>query len=189
MKDNSKKIRQLLNESDVQVALASMAEKIASWAKVPDSAILMGMASRGIPIAKEIAQILETKHNLSIPVGSIDASFYRDDFHYRKRINNQPLKITEMPVNVEGKTVVLIDDVLYTGRSVRAALQAILDLGRPAAVKLCVLVDRGCRELPIAPDCTGLSIETETRQEVRVSLSPYDEETVVWLVEVEEEVA
>ncbi|MDR0517764.1 MAG: bifunctional pyr operon transcriptional regulator/uracil phosphoribosyltransferase PyrR [Fibromonadaceae bacterium] len=189
MKDNCKKIRKLLNEGDIRAALVGMAAKIVSWAKIPDSAIIMGMASRGIPIAKEIAKILESKHNLSVPVGSIDASYYRDDFHYRKRVGNQPLKITEMPANVEGKTVVLIDDVLYTGRSVRAALQAILDLGRPAAVKLCVLVDRGCRELPIAPDCTGLSIETEARQEVRVSLSPYDEESVVWLVEIEEEVA
>ncbi|MDR2581838.1 MAG: bifunctional pyr operon transcriptional regulator/uracil phosphoribosyltransferase PyrR [Fibromonadaceae bacterium] len=188
MKDNCKKIRQLLSESDVQAALAGMAEKIASWAK-SEKAILMGMASRGIPIAQNIAQILKSKYNLSVPVGSIDTSYYRDDFHYRKRVNNPPLKISEMPADVEGKTVVLIDDVLYTGRSVRAALQAILDLGRPSAVKLCVLVDRGCRELPIAPDCTGLSIETVARQEVRVCLSPYDNETVVWLVEIEEEVA
>jgi pyrimidine operon attenuation protein/uracil phosphoribosyltransferase len=97
------------------------------------------------------------------------------------------MKITEMPAEVEGKTVVLIDDVLYTGRSVRAALQAILDFGRPASVKLCVLVDRGCRELPIAPDCTGISIESKPKQEVRVCLNPFDEETAVWLVEIGED--
>jgi pyrimidine operon attenuation protein/uracil phosphoribosyltransferase len=187
VKDSYKKIRQLLNESAMQATFSNMAEKIAAWAKSHDSVILMGMATRGIPIAQNIAQIFKSKYNLSVPVGSIDTSYYRDDFHYRKRLNNPPLKISEMPADVEGKTVVLIDDVIYTGRSVRAALQAILDLGRPAAVKLCVLVDRGCRELPIAPDCVGVSIETEQKQEVRVCLSPYDKETAVWLVEVEED--
>ncbi len=189
MKDSFKKILRLLNEDGMQAVFGDMAEKIATWAKAQDSVILMGMASRGIPIAQNIAQILKSKYDLSVPVGSIDNSYYRDDFHYRKRINNPPLKISEMPADVEGKTVVLIDDVLYTGRSVRAALQAILDLGRPAVVKLCVLVDRGRRELPIAPDFTGISIETEPKQEVRVCLNPYDEETAVWLVEIEEEVA
>jgi len=189
VKDSCTNVRQLLDENGMQAALGNMADKISSWAKPECSIILIGMASRGIPLAQNIAQILKGKYNLCVPVGSIDTSYYRDDFHYRKRVNNPPLKITEMPVDVEGKTVVLIDDVLYTGRSVRAALQAILDLGRPAAVKLCVLVDRGCRELPIAPDCIGLSIETEAKQEVRVCLSPYDQETGVWLVEVEEEPA
>jgi pyrimidine operon attenuation protein/uracil phosphoribosyltransferase len=187
VKDSCKKIQELLDEDGINAALGDMAKKIAGWAESQESVILMGMASRGIPIAQSIAQILKEKYSLSVPVGSIDNSYYRDDFHYRKRINNPPLKIAEMPADVEGKTVVLIDDVLYTGRSVRAALQAILDLGRPAAVKLCVLVDRGCRELPIAPDFTGISIETEPKQEVRVCLSPFDKETVVWLVEVEEE--
>jgi pyrimidine operon attenuation protein/uracil phosphoribosyltransferase len=189
VKTSYKKIRKLLDEADMQAALGDMAEKIVAWAKSQGSVLLMGMASRGIPLAQNIAQILSSKYNLSVPIGSIDNSYYRDDFHYRKRINNPPVKITEMPAEVEGKTVVLIDDVLYTGRSVRAALQAILDLGRPASVKLCVLVDRGCRELPIAPDCTGISIETKPKQEIRVCLSPFDEETAVWLVEIEEDAA
>ena len=187
--DSCKKVRELLNENGIEAVLSNMAEKIAAWAKSQDSVILMGMASRGVPIAQNIKQILSSRHNLNVFVGSIDNSYYRDDFHYRKRTNNPSLKIMEMPADVEGKTVILIDDVLYTGRSVRAALQAILDLGRPAAVKLCVLVDRGCRELPIAPDCVGISIETKPNQEVRVCLNPYDKETAVWLVEVEEETA
>jgi len=187
VKASSKKISKLLDEAGMQAILDDMAGKIAAWAKSQDSVLLMGIASRGIPLAKNIAQILANKYSLSVPVGSIDNSYYRDDFHYRKRINNPPMKISEMPAEVEGKTVVLIDDVLYTGRSVRAALQAILDLGRPAFVKLCVLVDRGCRELPIAPDCTGIFIETKPKQEVRVCLNPFDEETAVWLVEVGEE--
>ncbi|MCL2283660.1 MAG: bifunctional pyr operon transcriptional regulator/uracil phosphoribosyltransferase PyrR [Fibromonadales bacterium] len=189
MNDSFKKIRKLLDENGIQAAFGDMAEKIAAWAKTEDSIILMGMASRGIPIAQNIAEILKNKYGMSVQVGCIDNSYYRDDFHYRKRINNPPMKIAEMPANVEGKTVVLIDDVLYTGRSVLAALRAILDLGRPAAVKLCVLVDRGRRELPIASDCIGISIETEPKQEVRVCINPYDKETAVWLVEIEEEVA
>jgi len=187
--DSCKKIRELLNEDGIAAVLNNMAEKIATWAKSQDSVILMGMASRGVPLAKNVAQILGSKHNLNVAVGSIDNSYYRDDFHYRKRTNNPSLKIMEMPAEVEGKTVILIDDVLYTGRSVRAALQAILDLGRPAAVKLCVIVDRGCRELPIAPDYVGISIETKHNQEVKVCISPHDKETAVWLVEIEGEPA
>jgi pyrimidine operon attenuation protein/uracil phosphoribosyltransferase len=95
------------------------------------------------------------------------------------------MRITEMPASVEGKTVILVDDVLDTGRSVRAAMQAILDLGRPAAIRLCVLVDRGHRELPIAPDCVGLTVETAQDQEVRVLIEPIDKENSVYLVEVE----
>ncbi len=92
-----------------------------------------------------------------------------------------------MPVSVEGKVVILVDDVLYTGRSVRAAMQALLDLGRPSAIRLCVLVDRGHRELPIAPDCVGLVVETAENQEVRVLINPIDDENAVYLVEVEAE--
>jgi pyrimidine operon attenuation protein/uracil phosphoribosyltransferase len=91
-----------------------------------------------------------------------------------------------MPADVEGKVVVLVDDVLYTGRSVRAAMQAILDLGRPSAIRLCVLVDRGHRELPIAPDCVGLTVQTAQNEEVRVRIAPCDTENAVWLVEVGE---
>jgi pyrimidine operon attenuation protein/uracil phosphoribosyltransferase len=93
-----------------------------------------------------------------------------------------------MPTSVEDKEIILVDDVLYTGRSVRAAMQSILDLGRPSAIRLCVLVDRGHRELPIAPDCVGLVVETAVNQEVRVSIEPMDNENSVYLVEVEGEV-
>lgn len=188
MKDLCKKINKLLNENEMQAKFVEMADEIYKWALSEDSVIIIGMASRGIPIAQNIAKIIKNKYNLTVQVGSIDNSYYRDDFHYRKRINNPPLKIAEMPTNVEGKTVVLVDDVLYTGRSVRAALQAILDFGRPSSVKLCVLVDRGCRELPIAADYAGILIETKQNQEVRVCLNTYDNEEAVWLVEVEESI-
>jgi pyrimidine operon attenuation protein/uracil phosphoribosyltransferase len=117
-------------------------------------------------------------------MGSLDATYYRDDFHYRKKVATE-MRFTEMPASVEGKTVILVDDVLYTGRSALAAMRSILDLGRPAAIRLCVLVDRGHRELPIAPDCAGLTVETARNQEVRVAIEPIDKENSVYLVEVE----
>ena len=117
----------------------------------------------------------------------MDDTFYRDDCHLRKIVSSMEMRFKEMPASVEGKVVILVDDVLYTGRSVRAAMQAVLDLGRPAAIRLCVLVDRGHRELPIAPDCVGLTVETAQNQEVRVSIEPIDSENSVYLVEVEDQ--
>jgi pyrimidine operon attenuation protein/uracil phosphoribosyltransferase len=178
-------LKQLLSAEDMAHTLDAMAEAIYVLSGA-QNLILMGLASRGIPLARELASRLETQHGTSVPVGSLDATFYRDDFHYRKKVNNFALKISEMPADVEGKVVVLVDDVLYTGRSVRAAMQAILDLGRPAAIRLCVLVDRGHRELPIAPDCVGLTVQTAQNEEVRVRIAPCDTENAVWLVEVGE---
>ena len=165
MKDNCKKIRELLSAQAMEFALDEMAAKLAKMHPTADDMVVLGMASRGM--------------------GSLDATFYRDDFHYRTHMGSSELRITEMPASVEGKTVNLVDDVLYTGRSVRAAMQAILDLGRPSAIRLCVLVDRGHRELPIAPDCVGLTVETAQDQEVRVQIEPIDKENSVYLVEVE----
>ena len=185
MKDNCKKIRELLSAQAMEFALDEMAAKLAKMHPTADDMVVLGMASRGIPLAKKICERLSQKFNKTVPMGSIDATFYRDDFHYRKHVGSTEMRITEMPASVEGKTVILVDDVLYTGRSVRAAMQAILDLGRPAAIRLCVLVDRGHRELPIAPDCVGLTVETAQDQEVRVQIEPIDKENSVYLVEVE----
>ena len=174
MKDNCKRIQELLSAQAMEFALDEMAAKIAKMHPSAENLIVLGMASRGIPLFGK-----------PIEMGSLDATFYRDDFHYRKPSASTEMRFTEMPASVEGKTVILVDDVLYTGRSVRAAMQAILDLGRPAAIRLCVLVDRGHRELPIAPDCVGLTVETAQNQEVRVMIEPIDKENSVYLVEVE----
>lgn len=187
MKDNCKRIRKLLDAQAMEWALDEMAAKIARTHSNSKQMLILGMASRGIPLAQKLADRLSEKYGENIPCGSIDATFYRDDFHYRKRMGNTEMRITEMPVSVEGKVVILVDDVLYTGRSVRAAMQALLDLGRPSAIRLCVLVDRGHRELPIAPDCVGLVVETAENQEVRVLIGPIDDENAVYLVEVEAE--
>lgn len=187
MKDNCKRIRLLLDAKSMEWALDEMAAKLAKMHPSPENLIVLGMATRGIPLAEKLAARLSEKYGQKIPLGSIDATFYRDDFHYRKRIQNTEMRIKAMPTSVEEKEIILVDDVLYTGRSVRAAMQSILDLGRPSAIRLCVLVDRGHRELPIAPDCVGLVVETALNQEVRVSIEPMDQENSVYLVEVEGE--
>ncbi len=185
MKDNCKRIQELLSAQAMEFALDEMAAKIAKMHPSAENLIVLGMASRGIPLAKKLSDRLSQKFGKPIELGSLDATFYRDDFHYRKSVGSTEMRFVEMPASVEGKTVILVDDVLYTGRSVRAAMQAILDLGRPAAIRLCVLVDRGHRELPIAPDCVGLTVETARNQEVRVMIEPIDNENSVYLVEVE----
>ena len=185
MKDNCKRIQELLSAQAMEFALDEMAAKIAKMHPSAENLIVLGMASRGIPLAKKLSERLTQKFGKPIEMGCLDATFYRDDFHYRKKVGSTEMRFTEMPASVEGKTVILVDDVLYTGRSVRAAMQAILDLGRPAAIRLCVLVDRGHRELPIAPDCVGLTVETAQNQEVRVMIEPIDNENSVYLVEVE----
>ena len=185
MKDNCKRLQELLSAQAMEFALDEMAAKIAKMHPSADNMIVLGMASRGIPLAQKLSKRLSEKFGKPIETGSLDATFYRDDFHYRKKLGSTEMRFTEMPASVEGKVVILVDDVLYTGRSVRAALQAILDFGRPSVVRLCVLVDRGHRELPIAPDCVGLTVETAQNQEVRVNIEPIDNENSVYLVEVE----
>lgn len=185
MKDNCKRIRQLLDAKAMETALDNMASAVSELISSPENVLVLGMASRGIPLARKLAERLSNRYHVEIPCGSLDATFYRDDFHYRKPLATTEMRITEMPASVEGKTVILVDDVLYTGRSARAAIQAILDMGRPAAIRFCVLVDRGHRELPIAADATGLSVKTLANEEVRVLIEPVDPEIAVYLVQVE----
>ena len=111
----------------MEFALDEMAAKIAKMHPSADNMIVLGMASRGIPLAQKLSKRLSEKFGKPIETGSLDATFYRDDFHYRKKLGSTEMRFTEMPASVEGKVVILVDDVLYTGRSVRAALQAILD--------------------------------------------------------------
>ncbi len=185
MKDNCKRIRLLLDARAMETALDRMASTVAEMLPSAENVLVLGMASRGIPLSKKLAHRLSERYSREIPCGSLDATFYRDDFHYRRPLAVTEMRITEMPVSVEGKTVILVDDVLYTGRSVRAAIQAILDMGRPAAIRFCALVDRGHRELPIAADAVGLSVKTLGNEEVRVLIEPGDPETAVYLVQVE----
>lgn len=133
---------------------------------------VVGIRTRGDVLARRLATAIERIEGAAVPVGVLDITLYRDDLD---RLPDRPtVARTEVPFDVEGKTVVLVDDVLYTGRSVRAALDAIMDLGRPAAIQLAVLVDRGHRELPIRPDYVGKNLPTSSRERVAVRLVETD---------------
>lgn len=170
----------------MEKSLEEMAVHFAGICTNPSRLLVMGMASRGVPMARRLADLLEKYYHCPLPTGSLDATFYRDDFHFRKNLANPEMRITAMPRPVEGMDIILLDDVLYTGRTIRAAMEAIMDMGRPNSIRLGVLVDRGHRQLPICPDYAGLIVTTCANQEVRVYLPPLDSETAVWLVEVGE---
>lgn len=140
--------------------------------------ILVGIHSRGVPLAHRIAAAIERIESVRVPVGTLDIALYRDDLTSRP---TPVLRATEIPHDVVGRTVVLVDDVLYTGRTIRAALDAIHDLGRPARIELAVLVDRGHRQLPIRPDYVGKNLPTSLDQRVDVRLEGVDAETGVWV--------
>lgn len=143
--------------------------------------VLVGMLTRGYPLAQRLASAIEWIEGISVPVGWLDIGLYRDDLSHRPDLPT--VRPSEIPVSIDGKTVVLVDDVLYTGRSVRAALDALMDFGRPARVRLAVLVDRGHRELPIRPDFVGKNVPTSPRESIEVRLAEVDGEDGVFVVE------
>ena len=139
-----------------------------------DNLTLVGVLTRGAPLARRIAENIEHFEGLQVPVGALDITLHRDD---RKTRGEEPrVRGSHIPFDVAGKTVVLVDDVLYTGRTARAAMDALLELGRPAAIRLAVLVDRGHRELPIRADHVGKNVPTSREETVRVSLAETDGE-------------
>ncbi len=166
----SKKI--LMTPEDIRRTLARIAHETIERNKAIDHLILVGMRTRGVPLAKRLAANIEDFEGLKIPVGALDITPYRDDL---APLNRQPLvKRTDIPVNVDGKSIVLVDDVLYTGRSTRAAMDALIDLGRPQSIQLAVLVDRGHRELPIRADYVGKNIPSSRDEEIQVRLVETD---------------
>jgi pyrimidine operon attenuation protein / uracil phosphoribosyltransferase len=179
------RIRQLMNEDGMSRALEEIAAGIFRRYSSVDSLLCMGMATRGVNLAERLAGVLGAKFGEPVPNSVLDTTFYRDDQLSKKSLGKSMSNLGAIPPDVEGKDIILVDDVLYTGRTVRAALDALMDLGRPASIRLVVLVDRGHRELPIAPDYTGLLVETRENEEVRVNIRPRDNEDSVWLVEVE----
>jgi pyrimidine operon attenuation protein/uracil phosphoribosyltransferase len=134
--------------------------------------VLIGLYTRGVAVAQRLAEAIERFEGVAVPVGAIDVAFYRDDIGLRPV---QPLGPTEIPVDITGRVVVLVDDVLFTGRTVRAALEAMNELGRPRAVQLAVLVDRGHRELPVRADFVGKNLPTKSAEDVRVRLRGVDD--------------
>lgn len=141
--------------------------------------VLVGLLSRGYPLAKRLAQIIEEFENVAVPVGSLDIGLYRDDV--TRRDAPPRVRPSDIPASIDGATVVLVDDVLFTGRSIRAAMDALVDFGRPARVRLAVFIDRGHRELPIRPDFVGKNIPTALVQSVEVRLRELDGEDAVYV--------
>ncbi len=159
---------EVLSAMDVGRALTRVSHEVVERNSGVSTLVLVGMQRGGVWIAEHIARsIAGFEGHVDVPVGSIDVSMYRDDIALRPVV---PAAVTDSPVDITGKTVVLVDDVLFTGRTVRAALDALLDHGRPRAVQLAVLVDRGHRELPIRPDFVGKNIPTHVSDEVDASL-------------------
>jgi pyrimidine operon attenuation protein / uracil phosphoribosyltransferase len=144
--------------------------------------VIIGMKTRGDFLAQRIHKKIKEIDNSNLPLGSLDVTLYRDDF--RTRLKQPEIGVTSITFDVNEKDILLVDDVLYTGRTARAALDALMDLGRPNTIQLCVLVDRGHRELPIKADFVGKNIPTSINEEVKVKMVEVDEEDAVYLVEV-----
>jgi len=162
----------LMTPEDIRRTLARIAHETIERNKSIDNLILVGMRTRGVPLARRLAANIEDFEGLKITVGALDITPYRDDL---TSLDVQSLvKRTDIPVNIDGKSVVLVDDVLYTGRSTRAAMDALIDLGRPQAIQLAVLVDRGHRELPIRADYVGKNIPSARDEEIQVRLVETD---------------
>jgi pyrimidine operon attenuation protein / uracil phosphoribosyltransferase len=165
--------RVVLDARDINRALTRISHEILERNKGARDLVLLGIPSRGVPLAHRIAEKISTVEEYDVPVGSLDVTMYRDDLRLKPA---RALLHTEIPDSgIDGKTVVLVDDVLFSGRTIRAALDAMTEIGRPAAVRLAVLVDRGHRELPIRADFVGKNLPTSLVERVRVTLAGIDD--------------
>ena len=164
--------QRLCDAHQISGLISSMARKLVDAGRRRPPLYLVGIRSRGVPLAERLARELRVLLSQEIEVGAVDITLYRDDLGQSERW--PVLRGTEIPFDLHGAEVVLVDDVLFTGRTVRAALNAICDLGRPECIRLAALVDRGHREIPIQPDVVGLAIKTDRLDHVRVRLAPID---------------
>jgi pyrimidine operon attenuation protein/uracil phosphoribosyltransferase len=170
----------LLDAEGIRRALTRIAHEILERNQGSEDVILVGLLRRGAPLAQRLAALIQQIESVNVPVGELDITMYRDDLDLRG--TRPEMHRTSMPADVTEKRVVLVDDVLYTGRTVRAALDAIQDFGRPRSIQLAVLVDRGHRELPIRPDYVGKNVPTARHEEVAVALEETDGRDEVLLV-------
>jgi pyrimidine operon attenuation protein/uracil phosphoribosyltransferase len=162
----------ILSAEEIRRVLSRIGHEIVEHNPSLADVVLVGMRTRGVPMAARLAQRIADFEGRQVPVGALDIGLYRDDISY---LDLKPqLKPTEIPTDIAGKVVVLVDDVLFTGRSIRAALDALIDFGRPRQIQLAVLVDRGHRELPIRADYVGKNIPTARHEEVQVRLEETD---------------
>ena len=163
---------QVLDQAGIQRVVTRITHEILERNKGTDDLVLIGLRSRGVDLARRIARELKLIEGTDVPVGALDVTLYRDDLD---KVGPQPVvRKTEIPFAINEKRVVLVDDVLYTGRTIRAALDSLIDLGRPRLIQLAVLVDRGHRELPIRADYVGKNVPTSRQEQVQVLLTEED---------------
>jgi pyrimidine operon attenuation protein/uracil phosphoribosyltransferase len=166
--------RQIMTADEIRRATVRISHEIVEKQAGTHGLALIGIQRRGVPLARRIAESIREHEGAELPVGALDITFYRDDL---SMIAQQPIvKGTDLPFDLNGRTVVLVDDVLFTGRTIRAAMDALVDFGRPQAIRLAVLVDRGHRELPIRADHVGKNVPTSREEMVRVHLAEIDGE-------------
>ena len=170
--------RKLLGADDMRRAIARIAHEIVERNRGTEDLVLVGLRTRGVPLANRLRQRIREFEGRDVPLGELDISLYRDDLHKR---GPKAIRPTAIPVDISDKIVVLVDDVLYTGRTIRAALDALIDLGRPKAIQLVCLIDRGHRELPIRPDYVGKNLPTSAGEQVKVHLTEVDSQDEVVL--------
>jgi pyrimidine operon attenuation protein/uracil phosphoribosyltransferase len=163
------KKKQIMSDQDIARALDRIALQILERNPRVGELVIVGIHTGGVFLADRLHRIIEKREKKKLPAGSLDITLYRDDW---SRVSQNPIvKKTDISFEVEGKTLILVDDVIYTGRTIRAALDAIMDFGRPSSIQLAVLVDRGGRELPIQPDFIGMEIKVGIRQHIHVLLT------------------
>ena len=187
MKDNKNLLfkTQVVDENTLKRTMMRLSYEVVEKNGDLNNIVLVGIKRRGIPLAQMIKDNIYKNTGVEVALATLDIKFYRDDL---KRVNDDP-KLTKEDFNVDinDKEVIIVDDVIYTGRTVRAAIEAIFDLGRPSKVSLLVLVDRGHRELPFRPDYVGKNIPTSSKELVRVNLTPIDDKTNVELWEINDD--
>ncbi len=170
--DESMTTKHLMSEAQMEEALAKMARQIIKQNKKMEDIVLIGIRSRGVPLAEWLARKIEAVLKRPVEVGSLDINLYRDDL---SEVDEQPVvRKTELPFGISGKGIILVDDVLFTGRTIRAAMDALIDFGRPKFVQLAVMVDRGWRELPIQADYVAKKVKTSATENIKVMLAEMD---------------
>jgi len=174
----------IINEEEMRRAVQRISHEIVERNRGIEEVVLIGIRRRGLPLAQRIQENIRNFEGAEVPLGALDITLYRDDL---QKIAQQPVvRTTEIPFDVEDKVLILVDDVLYTGRTVRAALDAVMDFGRPRVIQLAVLIDRGHRELPIRADYVGKNVPTSRREVVKVKLREEDGIDGVSIEELEE---
>jgi pyrimidine operon attenuation protein/uracil phosphoribosyltransferase len=173
---------EILNRDDIRRIVTRLAHEVLERNRGVENLVVVGIRTRGAFLATRISKKIQEIEGQEIPTGFLDVTLYRDDF--RTRLKQPSVEVTNIPFNIDEKRIMLVDDVLYTGRTVRAALDALMDFGRPEKIYLAVLIDRGHRELPIRADFVGKNMPTSIGEEVNVYLNEIDEEDKVLLVEI-----